>query len=128
LAQIRKLSFPGEDGAVSLDRHIAGRSVIAALGLCAVTLQQEDGYQLRSRCQLVPTETPQFELIGRTGKEKETFQLDSTSAVEALALALAAAEAHGLKWNPGKIELQPRPDLLKLVAYSDRATGATEGE
>jgi CRISPR-associated protein Csb1 len=128
LTQIRKLSFPSEDGAVSIDRNVAGRSVVAALGLCAVTLQQEDGYQLRSRCQLVPAEAPQFELIGRTGREREAFELDSAAAVETLGLALAAAEAQGLKWHPGKIDLQPRPDLMKLVAYSDRTAGTTEGE
>jgi hypothetical protein len=73
-------------------------------------------------------EASKFELIGRTGKEKETFDLDPAAAVEALGLALAAAETHGLKWHPGKIELQPRADLLRLVAYSDRATGTAEGE
>jgi len=128
LTQIRKLKFPSAEGAGSPDRDVAGRSVIAALGLCAVTLQQEDGYQLRSRCQLVPADPPRFELIGRTGRDKEVFDLDSTAALGALKSALAAAETQGLKWHSGVIELQPRPDLLKLVAYSDRATGAAEGE
>jgi CRISPR-associated protein Csb1 len=128
LTQIRRLHFPDAKGATSAERDVAGRAVIAALGLYAVTLHQEDGYQLRSRCQLVPLETPQFELIGRTGKEGEGFALDSTTVEGALKKALEAAGSQKLKWHPGKIDLQPRPDLLKLVAYSDRAMAGTEGE
>ncbi len=128
LTQIRRLRFPNAAGATSADRDAAGRSVIAALGLYAVTLHQEDGYQLRSRCQLVPTDAPQFELIGRTEKERETFGLDSVTAEQTLKATLAAAEKLGLKWHPGRIDLQPKPDLLKLVAYSDKAMTATEGE
>jgi CRISPR-associated protein Csb1 len=127
LTQIRKLRFPQGDGAASAERDLAGRLVIAALGLYAVTLNQEDGYQLRSRCQLVPTEAPAFELLGRTQKETERFELDAATVQDALKKALDAAGAHGLKWHPGRIELQPRPDLLKLVAYSDRAMAAAEG-
>jgi CRISPR-associated protein Csb1 len=128
LTQIRKLRFPDAKGTVSTDRDVAGRAAIAALGLLGVTLQQEDGYQLRSRCQLVPVESPQFELIGRTEKERESFELDSTAAEQALKSALDVAGKHGLTWHGGKIELQPRPDLLKLVAYSDRAVTVAEGE
>jgi CRISPR-associated protein Csb1 len=128
LTQIRKLRVPGDDGALSADRDAAGRAVVAALGVYAVTLQQEDGYQLRSRCQLVPSDKPQFEVIGRTEKERESFSLDSAAALEALNLALKAAGGHGLKWHGGPIPLEPRPDLLKLVAFSDRTTAGVEGE
>ena len=127
LTQIRRLHFPDGAAATSPARNVAGRAVVAALGLCAVTLQQEDGYQLRSRCHLVPLEAPQFELLGRTTKDCETFTLDSGTAEQTLRLALESAEKQGLKWHPGTIELQPRPDLLKLVAYSDRAVAAAEG-
>jgi CRISPR-associated protein Csb1 len=127
LTQLRRLRFPGAAGAAAGERDVAGRAVIAALGLFAVTLQQEDGYQLRSRCHLVPEEAPQFELIGRTEKQRETFDLDSATAEAALQAALTAAEGHGLKWHAGRIDLEPRPDLLKLVAYSDRAMAGAEG-
>jgi CRISPR-associated protein Csb1 len=127
LTQLRKLRFP-KDGGTSTERDVAGRMVIAALGLFAVTLQQEDGYQLRSRCQLVPVAASEFEAIGRTQQEREPFALDSATAQEALTGALAEAERHGLKWHKGSIELQPREDLLKLVAYSDKAMSAAQGE
>jgi CRISPR-associated protein Csb1 len=124
--QLRKLRFPSSDGATTAERDAAGRAAIAALGLYAVTLHQEWGYQLRSRCQLVPVETPRFELLGRTQNDTEPFELDSSTAASALQVALGAAEKHGLKWHPGRIDLQPRPDLVKLVEYSDRATALAE--
>jgi CRISPR-associated protein Csb1 len=127
LTQLRKLRFP-INGEISTDGDVAARSVLAALGMYAITLHQEEGYQLRSRCHLVPSVAPQFELIGRTENERDSFTLDSASAAAALQAALSAAEGHGLKWHPGRIELQPRPDLLKLVSYSDRAMAAVEGE
>jgi CRISPR-associated protein Csb1 len=129
LTQLRKLHFPDADGATSAERDVAGRAVIAALGLLAVTLHQEDGYQLRSRCQLVPSEAPRFEAIGRTEKERDTFELSSAEADEALIKTLEAAGNAGLTWQVGPISLQPRPDLVKLVSYSDGTTGGgAEGE
>jgi CRISPR-associated protein Csb1 len=128
LTQLRKLHFPNETGATSQDRDTAGRAAVAALGLLAMTLQQEDGYQLRSRCHLVPMAASQFEVIGRTEMERENFALDSTTAEGTLVGALAEAEKQGLKWYGGRIELQPREDLLKLVALSDKAMAAAQGE
>jgi CRISPR-associated protein Csb1 len=129
LTQLRKLHFPDADGDTSAERDVAGRAVIAALGLLAVTLHQEDGYQLRSRCQLVPSGAPRFEAIGRTEKERDTFELSSAEADEALIKALEAARNAGLTWQVGPILLQPRPDLVKLVSYSDDTTGGgAEGE
>jgi hypothetical protein len=70
-------------------------------------------------------------LIGRTqAKEGERvlFDLDSANALAALQAAIEAAEGHGLIWHSGRIELQPRPDLVKLVELSDRTTAVVEGE
>lgn len=129
--QLRKLRFPDASGQSATARDAAGRAVIAALGLYAVALQQEEGYQLRSRCQLVPVESPQFELIGRTqakDDERVLFDLDSANAFAVLQSAIEAAEGHGLRWQAERIELQPRPDLVKLVELSDRTTAVVEGE
>jgi CRISPR-associated protein Csb1 len=129
--QLRKLRFPDSGGARAAERDAAGRAVIAALGLYAVALQQEEGYQLRSRCQLVPVEAPQFELIGRTQAregEQALFDLDSATAFGALQAAIGAAEGHGLRWQAGRIQLQPRPDLVRLVELSDRTTALAEGD
>lgn len=125
--QLRKLKFPNSSN-VAEGRDIAGRSVIAALGLLAITMSQEEGYQLRSRCHLIPAEEPNFELLGRTAKETEVFRFDSDIALGALKLAVEAAAAQNLKWHPGKIQLTPRPDLEKLVALSDRTVSVPEEE
>ena len=128
LTQLRRLKFPDADGKSSLERDAAGRAAIAALGLFSVTLQQEEGYQLRSRCHLLPVEQPAFEMVSRTAKDSEKFMLDSETAERALKDAMAAAAKHGLTWHSGRIELQPRPDLLKLVAHSDKVMAAVQGE
>jgi CRISPR-associated protein Csb1 len=128
LTQLRRLKFPDASGKSSVERDAAGRAAISALGLFAVTLQQEEGYQLRSRCHLIPVERSEFELIGRTSKESEKFAVDSEMAEAALKDAVAAASKLGLTWHSGLIELQPRPDLLKLVAHSDKAMAAVQGE
>lgn len=124
--QLRKLRFP-EDGERDADRDAAGRAVIAALGLYAVALQWKDGFQLRSRCQLIPLEAPAFEVIGHTAHERQSIAFDLETAKSALDAALNNAEKHGLKWNAGKIELTPKPDLVKLVQYSDQSVDS-EGE
>jgi CRISPR-associated protein Csb1 len=125
--QLRKLRFPN-GAAAGETRDAAGRTVIAALGLLAVTMSQEEGYQLRSRCHLIPTEEPKFELLGRTAKEIESLSLDSETALGALQLAVEAAAAQDLKWHPGKIQLTPLPDLEKLVAFSDNSVAVSEEE
>ncbi len=128
LAQLRKLKFPDESGVIDQERDIAGRAVIAALGLLAVSLFQEEGYQLRSRCQLVPVEEAKFEVIGRTAAEHDTFELDSATTGEALTLAVESASKHGLKWKEETIRLVPREDLVKLVALSDKSVAIAEKE
>jgi CRISPR-associated protein Csb1 len=128
MAQLRKLRFPDSTGAPDQERDIAGRVVIAALGLHAVALFQEEGYQLRSRCQLVPVETPKFELIGRTSGEREEFDLDVSTTGEVLESAVEAAAKHGLKWRKETIRLEPREDLVKLVTLSDKSVAVAEKE
>lgn len=126
--QLRKLRFPGADDSLSAERDIAGRTVVAALGLLAVALQWEDGFQLRSRCQLIPVERPRLELIGQTVSDRQEFEIDVNTAERTLQDAVSAAEWAGLAWHAGSIVLEPRADLLKLVEYSDRAVEAPEGE
>jgi CRISPR-associated protein Csb1 len=128
VTQIRKLRFPDSHGSTSSERDIAGHVAVVALGLHAVVLCQDDGYQLRSRCQLVPVAVPKFEFIGRTASEREEVEISSSATAETLRVALSAAEKHGLKWHVGPIALQPRPDLVKLVELSDRMTAVAQGE
>lgn len=123
--QLRKVKFPDGEGAGE-GRDVAGRAVIAALGLLAITMSREEGYQLRSRCHLIPSNEPKFELLGRTAQETEVFSLDSDTALATLKMAIDAAAAVGLKWRSGKIQLTPRPDLVKLVEMSDKSVAVAD--
>ena len=125
--QLRKLNFPDSDDN-NAERDAAGRAVIGALGLYAVALQWEDGFQLRSRCQLVPVESPVFQLIGRTANEETNASFDAATAEAALTAAVENAAKHGLRWHAGKIALEPKPDLVKLVQYSDQSVELVDSE
>jgi CRISPR-associated protein Csb1 len=119
LTQLRKLHFPAEGGEPSHGRDVAGRAVLAALGLYAIVLQWDDGYQLRSGCQLLPVENPRFELIGNTAGDTQPLDFDVNTARTAFDMAREHAESLGLRWRSGRIDLAPQPKLLRLIEQSD---------
>jgi CRISPR-associated protein Csb1 len=123
--QVRKLRFPIA-GKESKDLDIAGRSVVAALGILALALQIEDGYQLRSRCQLVPRAEPEFEWLGATASEKDTEKISATTAKEALQALYLKAKGKGLTWREEPLTLEPEEKLVKLVEMSDQSTEVEE--
>jgi CRISPR-associated protein Csb1 len=123
--QIRKLRFP-ISGKESDDLDIAGRSVIAALGILALALQTEDGYQLRSRCQLIPIAEPEFEWLGPTAPEKKTEKISAKTAKEALQALYLKAKDQGLVWREEPLTLEPEEKLVKLVEMSDQLTDVEE--
>jgi len=119
-AQLRKLRFPvGAKPSAEVD--VAGRAVVAALGVYALTLQIEEGYQLRSRCHLQPVVQPAFEWLGSTAEERETAAITPAAAREAFGNLYNHAESLGLSWTKEPIALEPEPKLLKLVEMSDSA-------
>lgn len=122
LVQLRRLRFPDQNNQSSPERDIAGRTVLAALALYAIVLQLEEGYDLRSRCLLLPKESPQFELLGSTISEIEKFTLDKTTAEKAFDQAYQRAAELGLTWEAGIIGLTPSDKLLELVRRSDAIT------
>lgn len=124
--QLRRLRFPDQAGKTTPERDVAGRAVLAALALYAITLQAEDGYDLRSRCLLVPKERMQFELLGPTISDVEQFTLDKVTAKEVFDNAREQAARAGLHWQAGLIELTPSDKLLELVRRSDAITAEPE--
>ena len=92
-AALRRLRFPldAEGAPIPDDRRrkveTAAHTALAALGLASVVLAFDEGFDLRSRCVLVPTAKLEFELLGRAG-ERRPVSLDRA---EALALLSAAA-------------------------------------
>lgn len=127
LTALRRLRFPLQDKKdVELaTANQAARTVLAALGLCAATLAREEGTDLRSRCQLVPTGSFVWELLNGPGKETP-FDLSAENAVRLLNDAVHEAVTAGLPWEKKVIELTPSPDLLALVRRSHEI--AADGE
>lgn len=117
LSALRRLRFPingkTDDG---LDR--AARTVLAALGLCAAVLSQEQGCDLRSRCQLHPTGPIMWELIGTPGEAPMDFPCSGEQACKLLAAAVAEAKINQLPWRDAKMVLHPSPQLVELVRRS----------
>ena len=113
LAGMRRLRFP-VDGAFDKDRDYAARAVLAAMGLFALARQNENGYDLRSRCCLKAPTKPRFEFV-RNAASDERFEIDAQSAGETLAQAIEAAQKLGLPWNAGEMLFHPNEHLQKIL-------------
>ena len=116
LAALRRLRFP-VNGVHSAEADSAARTVLAALGLVAICLLDEDGFDLRSRC-LLDGKPGVFERIGR-GVTSD-FSLDAKGAASLLAEAIDAAKKLGLPWSEAPVRLQPSAKLARLVSESRR--------
>lgn len=129
LAALRRLRFPlgaGADSDAKVD--LAARTTLTALGLLCATLSREEGADLRSRCQLFPTQAFQWELMAEPGQAPETYSLSGEQAESLFQECVAAARAAGLLWEE-EVRLTPSEDLLLLVARSQElAAGQVEGD
>lgn len=96
----------------------AGRTVLAALGLCAATLAFESGVGLRSRCLLWPEEAMSWDLLETPGVVPKPYSLTAEDAKTLLKDAVTAAEAFGLTWEKTPISLVPQQKLVDLVRLS----------
>ena len=120
--QLRRLHFPDEEARITSERDVAGRAVIAALALYAVVLQLENGYDLRSRCFLLPKDLPKFEFVGVTDKITPGSKLEITKEVALGAFNTLREQAvtNGLSWRSGVTELLPSAKLVELVTRSEK--------
>lgn len=130
LATLRRLRFPlngGPGTQPEIDR--AARTVLAALGLLGATLAREQGADLRSRCQLFPTQAFFWELLDKPGEaEHSRFSLTGGEAVALFNAAVDEATKAGLPWE-NDIALVPSPELVELVARSQvLATHQAQGD
>jgi len=127
LPQLRRLYFPEPTtGKFFPERDLACRVVLAVLAMCGLALQAEQGYDLRSRCLLVPDTAPRYEFVGRSADAVEYFDLDAAVAQQALQLALDRAQRRGAGWQAGTVWLQAQPKLQALVARSNSLATVTE--
>lgn len=118
-AGLRRLGFGG--GA----RDRAGRALLAALGLLALTQQDRRGYALRSRCDLVCEGRAPIELVHADGAT-QTIDLDADAALALYQAAVDAARAAGFELAAEPVRLTPQPKLIDIVRQSQRL--ALEGK
>lgn len=112
LPALRRLSFP-IDGKGSEDVNATARTLLAAVALAAVVLQRDQGYDLRSRCLLIPDEPLVFELLGDGPGKLFTVSVDTIKGI--ITDAANAATKVGLSWEPGPVTLKPQEKLKELV-------------
>lgn len=117
LAGIRRLCFG------NAKRDAAGRALIAALGLMALTEQDRLGYALRSRCDLVCDGSASLELVHPDGST-DPVQLDHADARKLYQEAYKHAEEAGFKFD--SLTLKPQDKLVEIVRRSREL--ALEGE
>lgn len=128
LPALRRLRFPIKTEQKSDPKKDAiAQTVLAALGLCAATLARESGCDLRSRCQLFPTDAIRWELLDKPGEEPKQFSLSGDDAIGLLNDAVVAAKKAGLPWMEKELVLTPSPELVGLVRKSQELA-ASSGE
>lgn len=125
LPALRRLRFP-VNGEYSLERDIAARTVLAALGLMAAALADESGLDLRSRCLLYPDNDLTWELLDRSNSGD--FTLPAERAIEIFKTAVEAAKKAKLPWRENTLILKPSDQLVKLVAKSQRLAAQQAGD
>jgi CRISPR-associated protein Csb1 len=112
MAAIRRLRFGGGK------RDEAGQEYVAALGILARVLDHEQGYSLRSRCDLISKGPVTFEVIERDGAIK-TLTIPTETALNLLRQAEDRMRAAGLKLHE-KVVVKPGKRLAGLIKENAR--------
>ncbi len=128
LPALRRLHFLVRPGVASpADR--AAHAALAALALAACLGQDQVGYALRSRCDLISDEgqPAAFEAVQADGS-KEPLALDLATICALFHEAAKAAGREGLAMRQTDLMLQPQDKLLELVRRSRQQALRGEGE
>ena len=83
--------------------------------------QNEAGYRLRSRCELLPQDDGRLEVIGRTLGQVEQTELHTDAAAALLKAACHHAQDFGLGFRPEVLQLEADDRLQELVRRSREA-------
>ena len=126
LPALRRLQFPDGEDKFSNERDVAGRTVLAALGLMAAALADEAGLDLRSRCLLYPGDDLTWELLDRRNGGK--FTLSAEQTIDIFKNAVDAAKHVGLPWREEPLALTPSDKLVKLVVKSQQLAAKQGGD
>ena len=124
LPALRRLRFP-VNGKETEGGNKAARTVLAALALVGIIHLREQGYDLRSRCLLIPEGDSPFELIANDGTV-EPFSLKSDEVDTLFKEAVKHATDHGLSWQEKPVSITPEERLIELVRKSREAKSTEE--
>lgn len=105
----------------------AARVALAALALAAIVHQRAQGYDLRSRCLLVPEGALALEIVRPDGTS-EPVALTVDEANELVKAAEQAARAAGLGWEREPVKLKAAPKLVALIKKSRAEAMAGAGD
>ena len=114
LPSIRRLRFPSNASGAEQNCQV----YIAALGLLAATLAIEDGFSLRSRCELNPKHEVLWELLGPPGQPPLHYSLSAGEAIQVYNAALQECRKLGCEVETTPIELHPSEKFKKLITES----------
>lgn len=127
LAALRRLRFPVAGQAPTRERDAAARTVLAALGLVAMTASRRD-YFLRSRCDLYTPEPVQFQIVTPGDPTGTPFPLEFEDAVRLLNEAVTAAGqlTPPLIWKAANElpKIVPSQKLVDLIVIGRRHGGS----
>lgn len=112
-AALRRLHF----GSTEPGKNSAGRTLLAALGLLAMTEQDAQGYALRSRCDLVCEEKKSLEAVHADGTTVD-ISADRQAVRSLYAEAFKAAKDAGFQFSDEPIRLTPQKKLVEIVRKS----------
>jgi CRISPR-associated protein Csb1 len=119
-AALRRLRFGGAE------KDAAGRSLLAALGLVALTEQDARGYALRSRCDLVCDGRAALELV-RSDGSTEAILIDRKQTIALYQAAYDAAKKAGFSLSSEPLRLTPQEKLVAIVKESQRLALESKG-
>lgn len=111
---IRRLHFP-VNGNDSPEKDKRGRSVILLLALASIKHAIDQGYDLRSRCLLIPRGEPRYEYIDNKGNISE-LTLTTSDSDKMLNDAIDSAREAGLPWMESDITLVANNAIKKLIS------------
>jgi CRISPR-associated protein Csb1 len=119
-AALRRLHFGNPE------KDAAGRTLLAALGLLALTEQDARGYALRSRCDLVCDSSASLEIVHPNGKP-DVIAVDRKTARALYREAFDASETTGFALSAEPLRLTPQDKLVEIVRRSQELALKLEG-
>ena len=116
LSALRRLRFPLKAGAANDEKlNNAGRAVIAALGVYALSAACAEGYWLRSRCELVAASPVELETVKANGSVDKAPLPEPVQAAKLLDAASKAAQKLGLTWRTEPLVAKPNAEFAELI-------------